>query len=172
MNKSILTLVAITAISFSSLSLNAQEKGGKKDPAAVMVTQLIKQLEKAELTPDQTTKIKEIYTKVATEVSKKRTEGGITAEMLTKRTEAFKSMKDSGKKGKEQQDAVTAAMGLNADQKKLFEETEAVLNKARVEIGKLLTPEQLAKLPENSQRQMKEKTKGKKSELFQASLPF
>lgn len=162
MNKSILTLLAITAIFFGSLSLNAQEKGGKKNSAAVMVAQLIKQLEKAELTADQTTKIKEMYTKVATDVSKKRTDGGITTEMLTKRAEAFKSMKDSGKKGKEQQEAVTAAMGLNADQKKLFEETEALLNKSRVEIGKLLTPEQLAKLPENAQRQMKEKSKGKK----------
>lgn len=162
MKNRILLALALVAVMVVPFSLNAQEKGGKKDPAATLVTQFMKQLEKAELTADQTTKVKEMYTKVATEVSAKRTAGGITADMLKKRADAFKAAKEGGKKGKEQQEAVNAAMGMTPDQAKLFAETEATLGKARVEIGKLLTPEQIAKLPEQAQNSLKEKAAGKK----------
>ncbi len=141
----------------------AQEKKAKGGLAASMVTQFVKQLEKAELTEEQMVKVKEIYTKAASEVAKLRTDGGITAEMMKKRIEAGKSAKESGKKGKEMQEAVAAAMGMNDEQKKLFTETEAMLAKARIEIGKLLTPEQTAKLPEQAQAQLKAKEGGKKS---------
>ena len=56
MKKSILSLLAAGAILINSVSLNAQEKGDKKDPAKTMVTQFMKQLEKAELN-----KINEVY---------------------------------------------------------------------------------------------------------------
>jgi len=161
MKNSIVSTLVLTAILVGSVSLNAQEKGGKKDPAANLVAQFIKQLEKAELTADQTTKIKEIYTKAATEVSAKRTAGGITNDMLKKRLEAGKAAREAGKKGKEMIEAVTAAMGMTPEQAKLFEETEVPLAKARIEIGKLLKPEQLAKLPETAQASMKEKAAGK-----------
>ncbi len=162
MKNCIWSLLLLFAISAAPLSVNAQEKGRKRDPAAALVTQLLKSLEKAELTADQTTKIKEAYAKVAADVTAKRTAGGITTETMKKRTEAFKAAKDAGKKGKEQQEMVNAAMGLTPDQTKLFAETEASLAKARVEIGKMLTPEQIAKLPEQSQNSLKEKATGKK----------
>ncbi len=161
MKNSIVSVLALSAILVGSISLNAQEKGGKKDPAGALVTTLFKQLEKAELTADQTTKIKEMYTKAATEVSAKRSAGGITTEMLKKRLDASKAAKEAGKKGKEMAEAVTAAMGMTAEQAKLYEETETTLSKARIEIGKLLTPEQIAKLPEQAQASLKERAAGK-----------
>jgi hypothetical protein len=167
MKNRIWSVLVLCAVLVAPLSLTAQEKGGKRDAATTLVTQLLKSLEKAELTPDQTTKIKDAYTKVASDVSAKRTAGGITAEILKKRADAFKSAKETGKKGKEQQEAVTAAMGLNAEQTKLWTETEAVLAKARVEIGKMLTPEQIAKLPEQAQNSLKEKAAGKKGKKKQ-----
>ncbi len=164
MKKSILSLIAVAAILFNSVSLNAQEKGGKKDPAKAMVTQFMKQLEKAELKEEETTKIKDMFEKVAKEVAAKRTQSGITAEILKKRTEAAKKAKEDGKKAKDAQAEVEAAMGLTADQTKVFKETEEMLGKVRVEIGKLLTAEQLAKLPEQAQNAFKEKSgKGKKA---------
>lgn len=159
MKKSIICLLAAISLACGSVSLNAQEKGDKKDPAKNMVSQFMKQLEKAELKDGETDKIKEMYTKAAKEVTAKRTECGITAEMLKKRAEATKKNKEDGKKGKEAQEAVEAAMGLNADQLKVFKETEEMLAKTRAEIGKLLTPEQLAKLPDQLQNSVKEKKK-------------
>ena len=158
MKKSILSLLAVAAILVNSVSLNAQEKGGKKDPANAMVTQFMKQLEKAELKDEETTKIKDMFEKVAKEVAAKRAQSGITAEILKKRTEAAKKAKEDGKKGKDAQADVEAAMGLTADQTKVFKETEEMLGKVRVVIGKLLTAEQLAKLPEQAQNAFKEKS--------------
>ena len=164
MKKSIFSLLVAGAILANSVSLNAQEKGDKKDPAKAMVTQFMKQLEKAELKDDESTKIKDMFQKVAKEVAAKREASGITADVLKKRTEASKKAKEDGKKGKETQALVEAAMGLNADQAKVFAETEEMLAKVRVEIGKVMTAEQLAKLPEHAQNSFKEKTgKGKKS---------
>ena len=163
MKKSILSLLAVAAILVNSVSLNAQEKGGKKDPAKTMVTQFMKQLEKAELKDEETTKIKDMFEKVAKEVAAKRTQRGITAEILKKRTEAGKKAREDGKKAKEAQSAAEEAMGLTADQTKVYKETEEMLGKVRVEIGKLLTAEQLAKLPDQAQNGFKEKSgKGKR----------
>ena len=163
MKKSILSLFAIAALLINSLSLNAQEKGNKNDPAKAMVTQFMKQLEKAELKDEESTKIKEMFSKVATDVAAKRKASGITADILKKRTDASKAAKEEGKKPKEIQAAAEAAMGLNADQTKVFKETEGLLGKVRVEIGKLLTPEQLAKLPNYAQNSFKEKTGNRKN---------
>ena len=51
---------------------------------------------------------------------------------------------------------------MTPEQAKLYTETEAELSKVKIEIGKLLTPEQIAKLPEQAQSSLKEKAAGKK----------
>jgi phosphate-selective porin len=164
MKKSVFSLLIAAAVLIQSGVTSAQDKGGKKSPSAAMVTQFMKQLEKAELPEEMSAKVKETFAKVAEEVSSKRTAAGITAEMLKKRTEAQKAAKAEGKKPKEAQAAVEAAMGLTAEQSTVFKDTEAMLSKVRVEIGKMLTPEQIAKLPENAQGAFKEKAgKGKKA---------
>jgi hypothetical protein len=154
-------MVGLLMLSVSSFSFS-QEKGGKKGGLeAQAVAQLMKSLEKAELTEEQSTKIKEMYLKVATEVVAKRKDAGITAEMMKKRQEASKAAREAGKKGKEMAEATLTAMGLTDDQKKVFSETEEALNKAKIEVGKLLSAEQMAKLPEQAQNSLKAK-EGKK----------
>jgi len=164
MKNYVLSALALATVLVAPLTLSAQEKGkkGGGNSGATMVTQLMKQLEKAELTAEQTTKVKEMFGKVATEVAAKRAAGGLTGEILKKRTDASKAAKEAGKKGKDLQAAVTEALKLTPDQVKVYEETEAMLSKARVEIGKMLTPEQLAKLPEQARNSFKEKAGGKK----------
>ena len=165
MKKMLMALVAVSLVTLSPWTAQAQEKGkGKKgnvSPEQQMIDQFMKQLEKAELTEEQSTKIKELWTKVAKEVTKTRTEGGITAEILKKRTEATKEAREAGKKQKEVQEAVDKALALSEAQKKVMQETEAQLSKVRIEIGKLLKPEQIEKLPPQLKDNLKEK-EGKK----------
>lgn len=165
MKKILLVLMVLSLLTLSPWTAQAQEKGkGKKrnaSPEQQMIDQFMKQLEKAELTEEQSTKIKELWTKVAKEVTKTRTEGGITAEILKKRAEATKEAREAGKKQKEVQEAVDKAMSLSDSQKKVMQETEAQLSKVRIEIGKLLKPEQIEKLPPQLKDNLKEK-EGKK----------
>ena len=163
MKKYMVAILALSVIVGISGNLLAQDKDAKKNPVTLIVTQFLKQIEKAELTADQTTKAKELMTKAAEDVSAKRTAGGISADILKKRTDAFKSAKESGKKGKEMQAAVEASLGLTEEQLKVYKETETILTKAKLEIGKLLSPEQIAKLPEQAQAAFKAKEGGKKA---------
>jgi hypothetical protein len=139
--------IAFAIAAVTTISVSAQEKAAKKSPATTIVTQFLKNLEKAELSAEQLAKAKELFTKAATEVAAKRTEAGITAEILKKRNDAGKAAKEAGKKGKELQAAIDSGSEMTESQKKLFVETEAILSKARIEVGKLLSAEQLAKLP-------------------------
>jgi uncharacterized sporulation protein YeaH/YhbH (DUF444 family) len=142
-----------------------QEKGGKGNPAAQMTKTFMKQLEKAELSAEQSSKIQEMFTKVAKEVAAKRTEGGLTPDIMKKRTEATKAAREAGKKQKEVKEAVDAAVALTDAQKKVLTETEEQLSKVRIEIGKLLKPEQMSKLTDQFQASLKPKEgkKGKKA---------
>jgi septation ring formation regulator EzrA len=162
MKKLLIALTALAALFFVSGVSLAQDKNGKGSQPAQMTKAFMKQLEKAELSSEQSDKIKELFTKAAKEVSTKRTEGGITAEILKKRMEAMKAAREAGKKGKEVQAAVEAAVTLTDAQKKLLTETDELLSKARIEVGKLLKPEQIAKLPDQFQASLKEKESGKK----------
>ncbi len=76
MNKIWIALIAGCFLVGASVSSNAQDKAGKKNVATQMVAQFMKQLEKAELSAEQTAKIKELFTKAAEEVGAKRTAGG------------------------------------------------------------------------------------------------
>ncbi|MCF7963631.1 MAG: hypothetical protein K9M08_23060 [Pirellula sp.] len=162
MQNFVFSTLAAFALFVLPLPLKAQEKGRKADPATQMVKQFMKQLEKAELSGEQTTKVTELFTKVAKDVSTKRTEAGITQEIMRKRAAASKEAKEAGKKGKEMQAAVDGAVELTEAQKKLMAETDELLAKARIEVGKLLTPEQMKKLPEPFQTNLKEKAGKKK----------
>lgn len=156
-----LCLLLVFAVG-APLSAQEKAKGKKANPEMQIINNMMKQLEKAELTDEQSTKIKEMMKKIAGEIATKRTEAGITADKLKSRLDAMKSAKEAGKKGKDLQAAAEEAMGLTEEQKKVYADTEAMLAKARIEIGKMLTPEQMAKLPEQAQASMKEKAGGKK----------
>jgi Spy/CpxP family protein refolding chaperone len=163
MKKFVVAMLALCTLVGVSSNSSAEDKVDRKNPVSLMVAQFMKQMEKAELTAEQTAKVKELFTKAADEVNTKRTAGGIPTDVLKKRNDATKAAKEAGKKGKEIQEAVDAGLGLPPDQLKLFKETETILTKAKIEIGKLLSPEQIAKLPEQAQNALKAKEGGKKA---------
>lgn len=166
MKKMLFALMVLSLLTLSPWTVQAQEKGKRKkgnaSPEQQMIDQFMKQLEKAEMTEDQSTKIKELWTKIAKEVTKTRTEGGITSEILKKRADATKEAREAGKKQKEVQEAVDKALALSDAQKKVMQETEAQLSKVRIEIGKLLKPEQIEKLSPQTKDILKEKEGRKK----------
>jgi hypothetical protein len=154
------------SLSFVTSSVLAQEpskgKALKGNPETVMVNQFMKQLEAAEAPTEVVQKIKEVFSKTAKEVVAKRKESGLTPAMLQKRTEAGKKAREEGKKPKEVKELALAAMNATDDQKKVLAETEEMLAKTRVEIGKLLTEEQKSKLPKQFQANLKEPAPKKK----------
>lgn len=162
----VLSLVA--AFSVSSLSAQDEkkekkEKKGKADPAKAMVDQFMKNLEPAALKADQKTKIEDMFGKVAKEVAMKRTAAGITGEMVKKVQDARKEARDAGKKGKEVAKEVAEKVKLTEEQTKVMEETEADLATVKIEVGKLLSEEQMAKIDDNQfKSSLKAKGKGKK----------
>jgi hypothetical protein len=147
-------MIASLSMSVAVANEAAQEKGkGKKQQAALsIVDQFLKALEPAELKDDQKEAIKSMMAEVQKDVVAKREAAGIKAEVLRKRAAARKEGSDAGKKGAELKQHVEAALGLSADQLKVLDETEKALSKAKLEAGKKLTADQIAKLPEQVRR--------------------
>jgi len=160
--------IAVFAVSLSliSSSVFAQDapkgKGQKGNAETAMVNQFMKQLEAAEAPTEVLDKVKELFSKTAKDVVAKRKEVGLTPAMLQKRTEAGKKAREEGKKPKEVKEIALVAMNATEDQKKVLAETEEMLAKTRVEIGKLLTEEQKSKLPKQFQANLKEPAPKKK----------
>jgi len=146
-----MSMLLITSFVFSG-AVNGQDeakpKGKKQQGQMSMVDQFLKQLEPAALSDDQKGAIKEMMAAVQKDITAKRTEAGVTAEILKKRTTARKEGTEAGKKGAELKKHVEAALGLSEDQLKVLDETEKALTKAKQEAGKKLTDDQIAKLPE------------------------
>jgi hypothetical protein len=152
-------LICTTIVGFFGSNVSAQEtatKAGRGDPATAMVNQFLKQLEPAGLSQETTDKIKENFTKTVKEVMAKRKAVDLTPQMLKARTEAGKKAREDGKKPKEVRELALAAMKANEEQKKVLIETEEMLAKTRIEIGKMLTEEQMSKLPKPFQVNLKE----------------
>ena len=152
-------LICTTIVGFFGSNVSAQEtakKAGRGDPETAMVNQFLKQLEPAGLSQETTDKIKENFTKTAKEVMAKRKAVNLTPQMLKDRAEAGKKAREDGKKPKEIREIAIAAMKANEEQKKVLAETEEMLTKTRVEIGKMLTEEQMGKLPKQFQVNLKE----------------
>jgi len=152
-------LICTTIVGSLGSSVSAQDaakKAGRGDPETAMVNQFLKQLEPAGLSQETTTKIKENFTKTVKEVMDKRKAVNLTPQMLKDRTEAGKKAREDGKKPKEVREIALAAMKANEEQKKVLAETEEMLTKTRVEIGKMLTEEQMGKLPKQFQVNLKE----------------
>ena len=152
-------LICTTMIGFLGSNLSAQDaakKAGRGDPETAMVNQFLKQLEPAGLSQETTDKIKENFTKTVKEVMAKRKAVNLTPQMLKDRAEASKKAREDGKKPKEIREIALAAMKANEEQKKVLAETEEMLTKTRIEIGKMLTEEQMGKLPKQFQVNLKE----------------
>ncbi len=163
MPKWFMCLLAVTAIFVSNASAQDSAKaGGKAASETAMTNQFLKQFEPAALDQPTTDKIKEIFGKAAKEVVEKRKQAGVTPEMLKKRTDAVKQAREEGKKQKEVREFGLNAMGATEEQKQLVLETEDMLAKARIAVGKLLTDEQKSKLSKQLQSNLKEPTAPKK----------
>ena len=151
----------------------AKPKKKNRDAAKNNVAaNIIKQLKGIELTDEQKTKLQAIAKETQAEMKKINDEAGITPELIKKRAEVMKSMKDSGKKPAELREAVNKEAGFTEAHAEAFKKT----NEARMGLMKkaiaLLTDDQKAKLPERLARFTKEsgnkkgakKGKGKKKE--------
>jgi Spy/CpxP family protein refolding chaperone len=149
----VLFLTSLVAPAFAA----DEPKKGKKDAAAGrgFATQVAKMLESAKLTEEQSSKIKEISVKAQAESEKIRKDGGLGPEVAKKLAEARKKVNDEGKKGKEAQEAVRAAVELSPDQTEAMKAADAVLAEARKDIYALLTDEQRNSLPEQAQKALR-----------------
>jgi predicted Zn-dependent protease len=135
------------AIVIASPLLAAEGKKGKKKEAKPPQpgAQLLKSLEKAELTADQTAKIKELAAAYGEKIKAIEEKAGLTAEQKKARQEAQAKAKEEGKKGKEVTEAVMAAMKLSDAQKVAMKEVEELRAALRKEALALLSAEQKAK---------------------------
>lgn len=134
-----------------------QQSGRQNNVAAVV----LRQLKDAKLTDEQVAKVQEHGKAAMAKIKTIREEAEITPQLVKKRLEAQKSLKDSGKKGRELQEAINKEAGYNEAQVAALQK----INQARVEFHKqvvgLLTDEQKKDLPQSLQRATKAAPKGK-----------
>ena len=148
--------LALAAMLVSPVMAEDEAKGKKKKAKGnrgnSTAMQLIKALAPVGLTDEQTTKIKELGKASSEAIAKIRKDSGLTPEVMKKRTEAQKALKESGKKGKELAAAIAEKAGLSEAQIASFKK----MNEARMGFQKsvigMLTDDQKAKLPEKLQR--------------------
>ncbi len=161
----VLSMIAVVGLLVTNVGAQEKKKGDKKkggDPAKTIVTTFMKNLEPVGLSDEQKTKIEAIISKAATDAVAKRNDAGISNSMTQKSTKATKEERDAGKKGADLKKAVAEKLGLTDAQIKTLDETNAIIAKAKVEAGKLLTEEQMGKLKEDQfKASLKEKGKGK-----------
>jgi hypothetical protein len=142
-----LGLVALVGV-VSAQDAKKEKKGGKRaDPTAAIKTKL----GSLDLSAEQKEKIDKIFADQGAKVkaAAEKVAASLTDEQRKARAEAQKAAKTAGKKGKEAQDEVTAAMKLTDEQKKAYDEAvkgqqeaNQSLNKA---ISEVLTAEQREK---------------------------
>jgi len=152
----LLLLVALTA---APLSAEDKKKGKKKGQGNRLETQILKRFSKAELSEEQTTKIKALIAQHGPKIAAAAKKGAISKEQKQARTEAIKKAKADGKKGKALRAAGDAAAGLTAEQKAAAKEaatSRAALLKAAVA---LLSAEQKAKAGIKEKKSKKKKKK-------------
>lgn len=125
-----------------------KKKGAAFDPTAA----LMKQVAAAGLPEDTVAKIKTVAAEHAPKLraAQAKVNAVLTAEQKKARGEAMKAAKDAGKKGKELQADVDAALKLTDEQKAEFataqKEARAAMTSFRQAVAAQLTPEQQADL--------------------------
>ncbi|TWU47291.1 hypothetical protein Poly51_50900 [Rubripirellula tenax] len=158
----VMILAAVLVVPASADEADGAKKKGKGARGASASGQILKQLESVSLTDEQTTKIKELGKAADAAMKTIREESGLTAELMKKRADAQKELKDSGKKGKEMAAAVNEAAGLSEAQSAAFGKLNDARMKFQKEVVGLLTDDQKASLPQQLMRAGKEGKKKKK----------
>ena len=136
-------LLVILLMAAVAAPLAAQQQKKKKQPTLAEKT--LKRFVKAELTDEQTAKIKELATAAEPKLTAAKKKAALTAEQRQAMTAARKKAADDGLKGKAGREAVQAAGNLTDEQKAGVAEQRALtleFNKAT--IG-LLSEEQRTK---------------------------
>ncbi len=143
-----LLLSALMLLVVSNLQAEDTKKGKKKKGANRSVqAQILKSLEDVGLTKEQTAKINAMGNDVSAAIKKVNEDAGINAEVMKKRAEAAKSLKDSDKKGKARQAAIIEAAGLTEKQAAALTKTTELRQKFQRDVIGMLTDEQKEKLP-------------------------
>lgn len=120
-----------------------------------LVTSQLKKLQKADLTAEQVTKIKELVTKFAEKAAPLYQKSAYTPEQKKAYAEAIKKAKAEGKIGKELSAAYKSAVKLTAGQTAARKQVQDAYSAMMKEIVGMLTDEQKAKLPKKSSRSKK-----------------
>ena len=141
------TLILHDGVRYRIIDTAGIRRKGKTEGLAekISVVMAQKSLEKAELTPEQVTKIKELAAAAAEKMKAADEKVGLTPEQKKARQEAQAKAKADGKTGKEAQAAVEEAMKLTDEQKAAMKEANELRAALRKEAVALLTPEQKAK---------------------------
>lgn len=153
-------LLAAVLVVPASADDAVKEKKGKRGGASP-AAQIMKQLEAVELTDAQKDKIKELGKEAAATMKTITEENNLTPELLKKRQEAMKSLKDSGKKGKEMAEAVNDAAGFTTEQAAAFDKLNAARQAFQKNVVGMLTDEQKENLPQAMKRMAGQGGKGK-----------
>lgn len=132
-----------------------------------VATMLIKQLEPVGLSEQQTAKIKELGEKATKEMKSIREAAGITPELLKKRGEIQRSMKDSELKRKELIAAINEKAGFSEAHAQAMVKTNAVRSKFQKEVIATLSDEQKEKLPQALKRHTNAGERGKNAKRGQ-----
>ncbi|MEM9588217.1 MAG: Spy/CpxP family protein refolding chaperone [Planctomycetota bacterium] len=143
----------------------AKKKKRKGKQAQTPATQLMKQLKEVSLTDEQKAKMTELGKKAATEMKAVRDEAGITPQLIKKRTEVAKTMKDSDLKGKARAKAINEKAEFTEAQSKAMQKVTEIRTTFQRAVVAMLTPEQKENLPAGLKRFArtgKGKGKGKK----------
>jgi len=116
----------------------------KKPDLSVSV---LKKLEKAKLTEQQVTKIKELAAKVGERSAAARQRAVYTPERMKARADALKMARAEGKKGKELSAAVKSAVSFTPTQVAAVREIQTAYSSMMKQILGMLSDEQKARLP-------------------------
>jgi len=142
--RTLLTL-ALAVVIASPLLAGEGKRGRKAAKVAAPAAGILKSLEKAELTPEQVAKIKELAKAWADKIKAAEDKVALTPEQKKARQEAQAKAKADGKTGKEARQAVDEAMKMTDEQKAAMKEVDELRAGLRKEATALLTAEQKAK---------------------------
>jgi hypothetical protein len=127
----------------------AKPDGGKK--RAAVAHPMLKAVEGLTLTAEQKPKVEEA-TKEFTETILALRKEGLTQALNKKKSDAMKAAREAGKKGRELEAAVMAAMDATDEEKALLKKAEEANAKLAKAMGAVLTAEQIATLPPQMQQ--------------------
>ncbi len=137
----------------ASAQNEVKKKKGAAPAANTFSKQVLKTLEVAKLSDEETTKVKEKAEKVDAEVKKLYEAGGVTPEALKELATVTKEARDAKKTPKEVKAARDEVLGkMTEEQQKAIKDADAAMTKCRKEIFESLTAEQKAALPEQIQK--------------------